>query len=319
MFGYPLIAAASNLVRKKNKPLSRPIHDGDFQMVICFQDDLEPTRIFEELKEFKPLLLRDGGSRDYSSLVGHHYFDDGKNLGKWARMKQAAKLEKCTWLIFTDASAKTPASEIRKLMASASSETGLVSCRYLLKGKDAYQKAAGLYWRFEGLIKGFQDRRGTVTTAHGALFAVRRTLLVSAPDQVVNDDLSLALHSLREGFENHYSDAQASESHSESTGHDLRRRIRIAHSNWVEMARYRFLIGKRGAFDLIGHKTCRMLATLVFGGKFLFVAFRGEWPALLGVGILYGLIPALRFPLNTQIAGIVGFFRWVVGAKVNWK
>ncbi len=169
-------------------------------------------------------------------------------------------------------------------------------------------KGEGLYWRYENKIKEAEGRLGSVISANGAIFAVRKKhfkeLLTRRP---INDDLAITLDLLKEKSRVVYEpQAAAAECTSPDMGGEFVRKIRIATLNFNSLRQaLRLLHPKYGftALAIFSHKLLRWAVPLLAAGMLV------SNLALVGSNELY------RHTLAGQAAVYLGAFMGFIGDR----
>src|SRR5208337_611205 len=103
---------------------------------------------------------------------------------------------------FTDARQKIESCALRRLMENfADAEVGCVSGELMLGNPETGEagEGMGLYWRVEKKIRELESASGSVVGATGALYAVRRELLVNLPEGTILDDVYIPMQVTRQG------------------------------------------------------------------------------------------------------------------------
>lgn len=118
--------------------------------------------------------------------------------GKTYGMNLLAGMSDASIIVFTDANVILDAAALTNLRRYFSDpQIGCVcGCVVYTNSKESDTTATGsLYWRLEESIKQLESDTGSVIGAHGAIFAVRRCLRRSVPEDVI-DDLYVSLSML---------------------------------------------------------------------------------------------------------------------------
>jgi poly-beta-1,6-N-acetyl-D-glucosamine synthase len=252
-------------------------------------------------------------------------------------------------VVFTDARQKIEADAVGFLVENfADSEVGAVSGELMLGDLDSSDpdsenavQGMGLYWKIEKTIRELESASGSVVGATGALYAVRRKLLVSLPSQTILDDVYLPMNVVRQGsrviFEPR---AKAWDVVSLGADQEFRRKVRTLSGNYqlLQIAPW-ILSGENPIlFEFVSHKLMRLfvpfalLGLLVSSallahplyrfGLILQLAFYGL-AGLAMMGLKQGMMSrvadaALTFVvLNT--AAVVAFTNFVTGRKAAWN
>src|SRR5208283_5512504 len=112
--------------------------------------------------------------------------------GKAAGLNDARSAATGEIVVFTDARQTIEPDAVRFLLENfADPEVGCVSGELMLGDPDSGEttQGLGLYWRIEKRIREMESAAGSVIGATGALYAVRRSLLVKLPPDTILDDL----------------------------------------------------------------------------------------------------------------------------------
>jgi len=166
-------------------------------------------------------------------------FDDSRVIamdvprgGKAAALNSGVKHCTNDVLVFSDANSMFAPNALRALAEPfADLAVGGVAGdqRYLKGGVSRAAADAGerTYWDFDRLMKVWQSRSGNVTSATGAIYAIRRTLFRAVPEGVT-DDFVTSTQVIAQGFRLVFaSEAVAYEPVSANTGIEFGRKVRI--------------------------------------------------------------------------------------------
>jgi cellulose synthase/poly-beta-1,6-N-acetylglucosamine synthase-like glycosyltransferase len=193
----------------------------------------------------------------------------------------------------------------------------------------------GLYWRYETFLKKCEGRLGGLLGANGAIYAMRKQLFCSIPDNTIIDDFVIPLLAkLKHDFRIVYDEtAIAHEETPPTIGHEFRRRVRIGTGDFQSLALLWGLLSPRHGWTcltFIGHKLLRwlspfflLLAFIVnlfllsqpiylatFLGQCAFYATAIVGMTLRGNGILTKLARTISLFCSVNAALLVGFVRW---------
>ena len=61
-------------------------------------------------------------------------------------------------------------------------------------------KGESFYWRYETVLKKLESRIGYVAGANGAVYAIRKSLFEELPQKTINDDFTLSMKIVQNGF-----------------------------------------------------------------------------------------------------------------------
>ena len=122
--------------------------------------------------------------------------------GKAAGLNEAMTAVSGEIVVFMDVRQKIGSDAIRLLLENfADPEVGCVSGEMIL-GNSHFPEAdrgLGLYWKIEAAIRKLEAACGSVVGATGALYAVRRSMLVPLPPKIILDDVFIPMQVIRQG------------------------------------------------------------------------------------------------------------------------
>jgi cellulose synthase/poly-beta-1,6-N-acetylglucosamine synthase-like glycosyltransferase len=208
-------------------------------------------------------------------------------------------------IVFTDARQIIEPEAVRCLVANFADPTvGCVSGELMLgrRTTGAAADGVGYYWNLEKKIRQWEGVTGSVIGATGALYAVRKQLLVPLPPATILDDLFIPLHVARQGgrviFE---PGARAWDSPATSLKHEFRRKVRTLTGNYqlLRLAPWVLTRANPVRIEFISHKLLRLLV------PFALLAFLVS--SVLLQGVFYEL--CVGFQLVFYALGALGFFR----------
>ncbi len=190
------------------------------------------------------------------------------HLGKSAMISRVVPLLDGQVIVFSDVSSELEPTALRRLVENfADPKVGCVCGLYRLKGpQDLRAEGEGLYWRYETWIKRQESRLHSILGAHGAFYAIRRSLFHRLRESAINDDYLIPMRIVEQGFRAVYEpDAVAWELELASVEGEFARRRRIAAGNCQQIIELRGLLTLRHgwlAFSFLSHKVLRTLAPL---------------------------------------------------------
>jgi len=251
-----------------------------------------------------------------------------KNRGKTAVLNDAVPQLRGEIVAFSDASSMLSRDSIRKLVQHFSDPRTGVACGVYRLVKDDEARIGpqeDLYWKYETFIKVQEAQLGACTGAHGALYAIRRALYPFPPPGTINDDFTIPVRILQQGYRVVYEPgAAAYEEAHEMEG--FSRRVRITAGNIEQMREIKRLLWPPrpfALFCLLSHKTSRLFIPLfmviAFAANF---ALRSQFPynwLLVGQVLFYGLaILQPIFSLRPKILGLPYYFCMINSALFAW-
>jgi len=125
-----------------------------------------------------------------------------ENQGKAAGLNDAINASRGEIVVFTDARQEVEANAVANLVENFVDPCiGCVSGELYLGDPLAGEstRRMGTYWQLEKLIRKMEGASGSVIGASGALYAVRRRLLVPVPPETILDDVFIPMEVVRQG------------------------------------------------------------------------------------------------------------------------
>lgn len=317
-------------------------------------------------KDKLEVMLIDDGSDDGTLDVARRYVEQhGITLiekenrsGKMSSVNLGFEHAKGDIVILSDASPSYEADSIRILIRPLADESVgvVVGTLAVWDAENSVAKPAGLYWKYEAALRGWETKTGSTVAVHGNMFATRKTLFKPLTAGTINDEFSIAMEVLRAGKRVVYErDAVSYDDVSVTMEDEFKRRVRINAGRYQAL----FSAGYLNAptfditFRLFSHKLLRPLTPLLMLGMLLgnlvalfWVAapFRhiglltGWWAAFLWAGqmVFYGLallgwllerqnrrnrlLNVIYFFVSSNVAALFGLWRWIRGSqKVTWQ
>ena len=266
-----------------------------------------------------------------------------ESRGKAAGLNDAIALAHGDVVLFTDARQKIERGALRLLAAQfADSTVGCASGELMLGDPDSGEvvRGMGLYWRIEKTIREMESASGSVVGATGALYAVRRYLLVPVPAGTILDDVYIPMHVVRKGFRVIFvPSAHAWDVADQGTEREFSRKVRTLTGNYQLVQFAPWLLGSSNPlrFEFVSHKLLRLFAPFALAAALIAALALREpiYRAALLLQIAFyalGLIAMtklLRGPLARvadaagtfvvlNSAAAVAFIKFVTGRRVAW-
>lgn len=182
------------------------------------------------------IIVVSDGSTDATEEIATRFADRVNLLslprqGKAAAINEAARVADGELFVFTDANSMFDTSSIRALVRPfGDSQVGGVA------GDQRYDKtntASNIeegerrYWSFDRWLKRVQSRAGNVTSATGAIYAIRRELFRTVPGGVT-DDFFISTQVIAQGYRLVFvEDAIAREPVSDTAAAEFNRKVRL--------------------------------------------------------------------------------------------
>jgi len=263
--------------------------------------------------------------------------------GKAMGLNAALSVASGDIVVFTDARQQIEPDAIRLLLENfADPEVGAVSGELMLgdPARGETGRGMGLYWRIEKRVRELEAAAGSVVGATGALYAVRRELVVEVPADTILDDVFIPMNVARQRFRVLFdARARAWDRPDLGTQREFSRKVRTLTGNYQLLKLAPWLLRKENPlrFEFISHKLIRLvvpfaLVALLVSSGFLSAPFyrAAFWTqvGLYGLSVLgwtkWNLGPVSRLSdaaytfvaLNT--AALVAFANFITGRKTIW-
>jgi cellulose synthase/poly-beta-1,6-N-acetylglucosamine synthase-like glycosyltransferase len=233
------------------------------------------------------IIVASDGSDDNTHAIANAYVERGVRLmifprrGKIYALKDAVVAATGEILVFSDANSMYKADALRMLVRNFADPKvgGVCGNQVYLKAKkaDTTSEGEGMYWSFDKWLKQAESSTGSIVSAHGAIYAIRRNLYEPPASAAVTDDFAISTAVVVQGrrlvFE---SEAIAYEEPTASASLEFGRKVRIMTRGLRGvLMRRRLLNPWRYGFyslELFSHKVLRRLVPI-----FLVVLFVASW------------------------------------------
>jgi poly-beta-1,6-N-acetyl-D-glucosamine synthase len=291
------------------------------------------------------------GSTDATNDILQRYVQDSRvrvvvtaeSRGKAAGLNEAIAVARGEIVVFTDARQKIEAGAIRLLTSQfADASVGCASGELMLGDADSGEviRGMGLYWRIEKTIREMESASGSVVGATGAIYAVRRPLLVQIPAGTILDDVYIPMNVVREGFRVTFvPNAHAWDLADQGSDREFSRKVRTLTGNYQLVQIAPWLLGASNPlrFEFVSHKLLRLFAPFALAAALITSAALPQpfYRAALVVQIaFYGLsliamtkvltgplakvADAARTFVILNSAAAVAFVKFVTGGRVAW-
>ncbi len=220
--------------------------------------------------------------------------------GKIRALDEAVRYASGDVLVFSDANIHFHPGALRALAANfADPAVGGVaghSAYRVPAGGESSGAGEGLYWRYDLWLKGLESRTGSIVSAHGPLYAIRRELYRRPAEAAVTDDFAISTAVVEQGWRLVFEpEAFADEDAVTEAQREFRRKVRLMTRGWRSVALRRRLLNPfhYGFYSVVffSHQVLRRLVPL------LLLVLLGASSALAGRAPLYAaaLIGQLAF------------------------
>lgn len=267
-----------------------------------------------------------------------HLFRTKRRSGKSAIMNELAKMAKGELIIATDANIIfTPQTITELVKPFAMAKIGAVAgtLTYAQGVQNATSTSEASYLSLENKIRQAESNHfGYCLGMEGGLYAIRKGLWSSIPQNTFMEDFFQTMMLLKNGWQIHYSsEAIGIEDISTSIQEEYRRKIRISIGNFQNLSRFSHLIVVRPfpiGTTFVLHKVLRWTTPLLALMALLSGMFTPYWPYLTTVLFLVPVSQILWikvFPPNAlayfctmNLGLLVGFFKYLGGIKTSvWQ
>lgn len=225
-------------------------------------------------KDHLRILVVSDGSTDATPQIVRGYENQGvlslhepPRRGKTAALNRAVAMSTTDIVIFSDANNLFEINALREMVKHfADPRVGGVCGLKQIHSAPARESSQGdsLYWKYESAIKEAESRLGSITTADGEIFAVRRSLYQPIDESVINDDAEITLGLVRKGYRVLYERCALSFEHASiRIEDDFHVKVRMVSGGFQTIARHwAFLLPPHScfAFAFFSHKVLRWLA-----------------------------------------------------------
>ena len=258
-------------------------------------------------KDRLEIVVASDGSTDRTNAIVERFRGRGvkllamrDNIGKTSMLNHIVPQLRGEIVVFSDVTSELESGALRTLVRSfADPNVGCVSGLYrLTRGNTLRDEGEGVYWIYETFLKRQESRLHSILGAHGAFYAIRRSLFHELRDSSINDDYLIPMSIVARGFRAVYEPAAVAwERELASVEGEFARRRRIAAGNCQQIIELMSLLNPfRGwiALSFFSHKVLRTLAPLFM----LSLLISGLWlpkPWAMIAFLLQGVLYASAF------------------------
>jgi poly-beta-1,6-N-acetyl-D-glucosamine synthase len=258
--------------------------------------------------------------------------------GKAGSLNAAAALSAADVLVFADVRQRFEANAVRELVRTLSdTSVGAVTGRLVIgAGNDSTVDGVGRYWQMETQLRLAESETGSLVSATGAIYAIRRALFRPLPPAVILDDMYVPLSVVRQGYRVAMAPLAVAHDRASNDGAaEYRRRVRTLVGNYELLRLMPWLVSPVGNpvfIRYVSHKLLRLATPLLCIGMVISgllqpgLVYRGAASALLMAYLLGALglvvpLKALALPsafLLLHRAGIAALLRPARRASDVW-
>lgn len=190
-------------------------------------------------------------------------FHQKDRRGKLNAINRVIKKTKGSIVVFSDANSMYNKDAIKFLVQPFQFEkVGCVAGEKRVVSKTNELIAEGLYWKYESFLKRLDSEIFSIVGAAGEIFAIRKSLYTSLPENTITEDLILTMYIATRGYRVVYEPRAYSLEYASKTIFDeFKRRLRISTGglqsifllkNLFDIRKYKFL-----SFQFISHRILR--------------------------------------------------------------
>ncbi len=227
------------------------------------------------------ILVASDGSTDATEQIVSGYASKGVRLlslprqGKIHALDAAVSYATGAILVFSDANTMCDRQALRALARNfADPAVGGVAghtAYRLHAASESSGRGESLYWDYDTWLKQMESLTGSIVSAHGGLYAIRRELYCPSPDASVTDDFAISTAVVEQGYRLVFdADAHATEFAVPEARREFRRRVRLMTRGLRGVLMRRRLLNpfRHGFYSLVffSHKVARRLAPLALLG-----------------------------------------------------
>ena len=241
--GFPALVACVGTLRRRRvrqAPISPPI-----SMIIAAYNEEESIaeRLVNALslgypKDRLQIIVASDGSTDRTESIAARFANENvlvlplPRAGKIHALNAAVRYATGEILVFTDANIWCEHQALRAIARNfADPEVGGVVAHTSYKiaaRSESSTHGENLYWNYDTWLKSLESQTGSVVSAHGGLYAIRRDLFTPIDDAAVTDDFAISTEVIARGYRLVFEPAAvAREAAIPEAQREFRRRVRL--------------------------------------------------------------------------------------------
>ena len=274
------------------------------------------------------ILVAADGSDDRTVEIVKTFSERGIELsykperkGKMAAINHALSKARGEIVVMSDANNHYNLNTLSAIVAPFSDATVGATCgaKSIYKGGDVLSSSEGIYWKYEAWIKKQETLLGCCTAAVGEAFAFRKSVFISPPDGIINDDFYIMMLIIKQGKRVVYvPDAHSAEHVSLSAKDEIERRTRMVAGRYQAISHGAKLLPFNRpliVWQVISHKFLRPLVPFGMIGAFLASLFSVVLPSTAENFLLLKLAPPYNWVI--LIMQIVFYLLALFGEQVE--
>jgi len=273
------------------------------------------------------VIVASDGSDDATEAIVGSYAQRGVRLlslprrGKIHALNAAVTQAAGDILIFSDANSMFERQAVRVLVANfADPQVGGVGGNTVYTEQidsESISSGENLYWNYDKWLKEMESRTGSIVSAHGAIYAIRRELYQHLTETAVTDDFAISTMVIEQGYRLVFEkDARAYEVAIPATEREFGRKVRMMTRGLRGVILRKKLLNpfRHGFYSLVlfTHKFLRRLVSMMLIALLvssLMLISRGPFYLAFAVGqIVFYCLASLGYVFRQKPIGRRRFF-----------
>jgi cellulose synthase/poly-beta-1,6-N-acetylglucosamine synthase-like glycosyltransferase len=288
--GFPLTVAIAALIKQK-RVAKKEITPSASLIIAAFNEEKNiVSRLTNAFELDYPdsrlqIIIASDGSTDRTNETVRKYQEQNVLLldlprqGKIFALQQAVRRASGDILVFSDANTLFQPQALRNLVRNfADPAVGGVCGNQMygrMKDHDVSADGENLYWSIDKALKSLESLTGSIVSADGAIYAIRKELFVMPEMTSVTDDFAISTAVIQKGFRLVFEPkAVAYEPLAGESGLEFGRKVRIINRGLRGVLLRKELLNpfRFGFYSLIliSHKILRRLVPLMLIGTYVF-------------------------------------------------
>ncbi|MGH9666218.1 MAG: glycosyltransferase family 2 protein [Bryobacteraceae bacterium] len=272
--GYPLLLALQ--ARFRARPVLKRFESRSVSIVIAvhngemfLRNKLRYVLALRYPRELLQILVVSDGSTDATDAIAAEFASEGVALlripraGKPAALNAGIHQATGEILVLTDVRQELEPESVERLVACfADPAVGVASGELLIRKGGLREEAdIGLYWRFESWIRNQLSALDSMFGATGPFYAIRRSVAVTIPEDVLLDDVYLPLSAFFCGFRLIVEPRARAIDYPTTLDTEFRRKVRTLAGNYQIIGHFPALLGpaNRMWLHFLSYKVGRLL------------------------------------------------------------
>ena len=266
---------------------------------------------------FEIIIVSDG-SDDETHNIAKSFKDEGvvaihspPREGKSSALNRGVAQASGDIIVFSDANNDFSSSAIFELIKFFKDDSigGVCGLKHIYDSSDRESSEGdSLYWRYESAIKMAESKLGSITTADGEIFAVRKALYSPIGKDVINDDAEITFSLIKNNFRVIYEPkAVSSELASIDVVDDYHVKVRMVAGGFQTIQRWKshiFPPTSQFSWMFISHKILRwvvpeMLLLCLICNLFLLDSF--FYQLLFGLQVTFYTLAAYGWKIRSKV------------------